>query len=47
MTDNHVTYAKSRSLVGLLDRRGLHLGIRPYTPRTNGKVERRASWIDL
>jgi transposase InsO family protein len=41
MTDNHFSYTKSASLAELLDgRRISHLLIRPYTPRTNGKVER-------
>jgi transposase InsO family protein len=41
MTDNHFSYTKSRSLAELLDRRAVsHLKIKPYTPRTNGKVER-------
>ena len=41
MTDNHFSYTKSTSLAELLDgRRVSHLRIRPYTPRTNGKVER-------
>jgi transposase InsO family protein len=41
MTDNHFSYTKSVSLAALLDRRGVsHLTIKPYTPRTNGKVER-------
>lgn len=41
MTDNHFSYTKSRSLAELLDRRAIsHLKIRPYTPRTNGRVER-------
>jgi transposase InsO family protein len=41
MTDNHFSYTKSRALAQLLDRRAVsHLKIRPYTPRTNGKVER-------
>jgi transposase InsO family protein len=41
MTDNHFSYTKSSSLATLLDRRAIsHLLIKPYTPRTNGKVER-------
>jgi transposase InsO family protein len=41
MTDNHFSYTKSKALAQLLDRRAIsHLTIRPYTPRTNGKVER-------
>jgi transposase InsO family protein len=41
MTDNHFSYTKSAALAELLDgRRVSHLTIRPYTPRTNGKVER-------
>jgi transposase InsO family protein len=41
MTDNAWAYTHNRSLHTLLDRHGLrHIRIRPYTPRTNGKVER-------
>ena len=41
MTDNAFSYTKNRSLRELLWRRAIgHLRIRPYTPRTNGKVER-------
>jgi transposase InsO family protein len=41
MTDNAWAYAKNRSLHQLLAQRGIrHIRIRPYTPRTNGKVER-------
>ena len=41
MTDNAWAYAKNRSLHQLLQQRGIrHIRIRPYTPRTNGKVER-------
>jgi transposase InsO family protein len=41
MTDNAFAYVNSRSLRELLDRRAIrHLRTRPYTPRTNGKVER-------
>jgi len=41
MTDNAFAYTKNRSLRELLDRRAIdHLKTRPYTPRTNGKVER-------
>jgi transposase InsO family protein len=41
MTDNHFSYTRSQALAELLDRRAIsHLKIRPYTPRTNGKVER-------
>ena len=41
MTDNAFAYTKNRSLRELLDRRAIsHLRTRPYTPRTNGKVER-------
>jgi len=41
MTDNAFTYVKNRSLRELLHRRAIsHLRTRPYTPRTNGKVER-------
>jgi transposase InsO family protein len=41
MTDNHLSYTRSRLFAELLaDRAVSHLTIRPYTPRTNGKVER-------
>jgi transposase InsO family protein len=41
MTDNAFTYVHNRSLRALLhDRAIAHLRTRPYTPRTNGKVER-------
>ena len=41
MTDNAFTYVHNRSLRELLHRRAIdHLRTRPYTPRTNGKVER-------
>jgi transposase InsO family protein len=41
MTDNAFAYTKNRSLRELLTRRAIgHLRTRPYTPRTNGKVER-------
>ena len=41
MTDNAFAYTKNRSLRELLHRRTIdHLRTRPYTPRTNGKVER-------
>jgi transposase InsO family protein len=41
MTDNAFAYTKNRSLRELLDNRAIgHLRTRPYTPRTNGKVER-------
>jgi transposase InsO family protein len=41
MTDNAFAYIHNRSLRQLLWRRGIrHLRTRPYTPRTNGKVER-------
>jgi transposase InsO family protein len=41
MTDNAFAYTKNRSLRELLHRRAIdHLKTRPYTPRTNGKVER-------
>ena len=41
MTDNAWTYTRNRSLARLLRQRHIrHLRIRPYTPRTNGKVER-------
>ena len=41
MTDNAFAYLHNRSLGELLAARAIsHLRIRPYTPRTNGKVER-------
>jgi transposase InsO family protein len=41
MTDNAFTYVHNRSLRALLHARAIdHLRTRPYTPRTNGKVER-------
>ena len=41
MTDNAFTYIHNRSLRQLLRRRAIrHIRTRPYTPRTNGKVER-------
>ena len=41
MTDNAFGYVKNRSLRELLHRRAIrHLRTKPYTPRTNGKVER-------
>ena len=41
MTDNAFAYVHNRSLRELLRRRAIrHIRTRPYTPRTNGKVER-------
>jgi transposase InsO family protein len=41
MTDNAFSYVHNRSLREQLERRAiLHIRTRPYTPRTNGKVER-------
>ena len=41
MSDNAFTYVHNRSLRELLHARAIeHLRTRPYTPRTNGKVER-------
>jgi transposase InsO family protein len=41
MTDNAFAYTQSQSLKQLLRRRAIrHIRTRPYTPRTNGKVER-------
>jgi transposase InsO family protein len=41
MTDNAFAYVNNHSLHELLHRRAIrHLRTRPYTPRTNGKVER-------
>ena len=47
LTDNHFSYTQSRSLRELLARRGVaHWTTRPYTPRTNGKVERLQQTMD-
>jgi transposase InsO family protein len=41
MTDNAFAYTQSHSLKQLLLRRAIrHIRTRPYTPRTNGEVER-------
>jgi transposase InsO family protein len=41
MTDNAFAYTQSHSFKRLLRRRAIrHIRTRPYTPRTNGKVER-------
>ncbi|MDQ3721280.1 MAG: IS481 family transposase [Actinomycetota bacterium] len=41
MSDNHFSYTRNRSFGQLLGERAIqHLRTRPYTPRTNGKVER-------
>jgi transposase InsO family protein len=41
MTDNAFAYTQSHSFKKLLWRRAIrHIRTRPYTPRTNGKVER-------
>jgi transposase InsO family protein len=41
MTDNAFTYTQNKALRELLHDRAIdHLRTRPYTPRTNGKVER-------
>jgi transposase InsO family protein len=41
MTDNFFSYVRNRSLRELLKGRAIrHVRTRPYTPRTNGKVER-------
>ena len=41
MTDNAFSYVRNRSLRELFARQGIrHLTIKPYRPRTNGKVER-------
>ena len=41
MSDNAFSYTHNRSLAELLRRRAIrHIRTRPYTPRTNGKVER-------
>jgi transposase InsO family protein len=47
LTDNHFSYTKSRELAELLRRRAVeHWTTRPYTPRTNGKVERLQQTMD-
>ena len=47
LTDNHFSSTKSRELRELLVRRGVeHRRTRPYTPRTNGKVERLQQTMD-
>jgi transposase InsO family protein len=41
MTDNAYSYVRNRTLRELLHQHGIrHITIRPYRPRTNGKVER-------
>ena len=41
MSDNAFTYTQNKTLKALLHARAIdHLRTRPYTPRTNGKVER-------
>ena len=41
LTDNAFSYIHNRSLRELLEQRAIrHIRTRPYTPRTNGKVER-------
>ncbi|MBA2581112.1 MAG: transposase [Thermoleophilaceae bacterium] len=41
MSDNAFSYVNNRSLRELLEARAIHhLRTRPYTPKTNGKVER-------
>jgi transposase InsO family protein len=41
MTDNAFAYTQSKAFNRLLRRRAIqHIRTRPYTPRTNGKVER-------
>ena len=41
MTDNAFTYIHNKTFKALLHARAIdHLRTRPYTPRTNGKVER-------
>ncbi len=41
LSDNAWSYTKNRSLRELLEKRRIrHLTTKPYTPRTNGKVER-------
>ena len=41
MTDNAFTYVHTKTFKALLEARAIdHLRTRPYTPRTNGKVER-------
>ena len=47
LTDNAWCYTKNRSLSELLERRAItHKRTRPYTPKTNGKVERYQQTMD-
>ena len=47
LTDNAWVYTKNKDLAELLDRRQiLHKRTRPYTPKTNGKVERLQQTMD-
>jgi transposase InsO family protein len=47
LTDNAWAYTKNKDLAALLDRRQiLHKRTRPYTPKTNGKVERLQQTMD-
>ena len=47
LTDNHFSYTKNRGLRELLGGRAIeHWTTRPYTPRTNGKVERLQQTMD-
>jgi transposase InsO family protein len=47
LTDNAWAYTKNRSLSELLDRRAIiHKRTRPYSPKTNGKVERYQQTMD-
>jgi transposase InsO family protein len=47
LTDNAWAYTKNKDLAALLDRRQiLHKRTRPYSPQTNGKVERLQQTMD-
>jgi transposase InsO family protein len=47
LSDNAWAYVKNKDLAVLLDRRGiLHKRTRPYSPQTNGKVERLQQTMD-
>lgn len=47
LTDNAWTYVKNKDLAQLLDERGIeHWRTKPYSPQTNGKVERLQQTMD-
>ena len=47
LTDNAWCYTKNKGLAELLDRRAIaHKRTKPYSPRTNGKVERLQQTMD-